>query len=117
MRQVVERGTGKSAKIPGISVFGKTGTAQKLDLLTGTYSDNAWVVSFVCGAPANDPDVIVLVMVDEPTTPGTHYGGTVAAPAAARILQFAETRVGSFVIPRLATQSSPAMSRDNAGSQ
>ena len=52
MKQVVERGTGKSAKIPGMSMFGKTGTAQKLDLLTGTYSDKAWVVSFVCGAPA-----------------------------------------------------------------
>ena len=108
MRQVVERGTGKSAKVPGMSMFGKTGTAQKLDLLTGTYSDKAWVVSFICGAPAEDPEVLVLVMVDEPTTPGTHYGGTVAAPTAARILQFAETRVDSFAIPRLATQDSPA---------
>ena len=103
MKQVIERGTGKSAKIPGLSMFGKTGTAQKLDLLTGTYSDKAWVLSFVCGTPAESPEVLVLVMVDEPTTPGVHYGGTVAAPTASRILQFAETRVRSFAIPRLTT--------------
>ena len=104
MKQVVERGTGKSAKITGLSMFGKTGTAQKLDLLTGTYSDKAWVLSFVCGAPAEDPEVLVLVMVDEPTTPGIHYGGTVAAPTASRILQFAESRVRSFAISRLTTR-------------
>ncbi len=100
MKQVVERGTGKSARIPGMSMFGKTGTAQKLDLLTGTYSDTAWVVSFVCGAPAEHPEVLVLVMVDEPTAPGIHYGGTVSAPTASRILQFAETRVHSLAISR-----------------
>lgn len=96
MKQVVERGTGKSAKTPGLSMFGKTGTAQKLDPETGTYSDTAWVLSFVCGAPAEDPKVLVLVMVDEPTSPGIHYGGTVAAPTAARILQYSEKRVRSL---------------------
>lgn len=100
MKQVVERGTGKSARIPGLSIFGKTGTAQKLDPATGTYSDKAWVVSFLCGAPAEDPAVIVLLMVDEPTAPGVHYGGTVAAPTASRILQFAEARV-RITAPRL----------------
>jgi cell division protein FtsI/penicillin-binding protein 2 len=88
---VVLRGTGKAARIPGLSIFGKTGTAQKLDPETGTYSDRAWVVSFVCGAPAEHPEALVLVMVDEPTAPGIHYGGTVAAPAAAKILQKAIT--------------------------
>lgn len=96
MKQVVERGTGKSARIPGLSIFGKTGTAQKLDPATGTYSDKAWVVSFVCGAPAENPAVLVLLMVDEPTAPGIHYGGTVAAPTAAKILQFAEARSRSL---------------------
>ncbi|MFN9720734.1 MAG: peptidoglycan D,D-transpeptidase FtsI family protein [Planctomycetota bacterium] len=100
MKQVVERGTGKQARIPGMSIFGKTGTAQKLDPETGTYSDTAWVVSFVCGAPAEDPRVIVLLMVDEPTAPGIHYGGTVAAPAASRMLQFAESRARSLGLPR-----------------
>lgn len=100
MKQVVERGTGKSARLPGMSMFGKTGTAQKLDLLTGTYSDTAWVVSFICGAPAENPEVLVLVMVDEPTAPGIHYGGTVSAPTASKILKFAETRVHSLAISR-----------------
>ena len=106
MKQVVERGTGKSARIPGLSMFGKTGTAQKLDPNTGTYSDSAWVLSFVCGAPAEDPKVLVLVMVDEPTSPGTHYGGTVAAPTAARILQFADKRVRSLTVPELSNADS-----------
>ncbi len=90
--QVVERGTGKSARTQGLSMFGKTGTAQKLDPETGTYSDSAFVLSFVCGAPAENPAVLVLLMVDEPTATGIHYGGTVAAPNAAKILQFAATR-------------------------
>lgn len=114
MKQVVERGTARSARVAGMSMFGKTGTAQKLDLLTGTYSDTAWVLSFVCGAPAEDPDVLVLVMVDEPTTPGTHYGGTVAAPTAARILQFAETRVRSFAATRLTQHDQPATGNRNS---
>ena len=92
MQQVVDRGTGKSARIKGLNIFGKTGTAQKMDPQTGTYSDKAWVLSFVCGAPAEQPRVLVLVMVDEPRTAGTHYGGTVAAPTAARILEFAVQR-------------------------
>lgn len=99
MRDVVERGTGKGARIPGLSMFGKTGTAQKLDAETGTYSDKAWVVSFVCGAPAENPRVLVLVMVDEPTAPGIHYGGTVAAPTAAKIVQFAEARAAELGLP------------------
>ncbi len=92
MRQVVERGTGKSARIKGLSMFGKTGTAQKLDPETGRYSDKAWVLSFVCGAPAESPQILVLVMVDEPTVAGVHYGGTVAAPAASQILKCALDR-------------------------
>lgn len=109
MKQVVERGTGKTAKIPGLSIFGKTGTAQKLDPETGTYSDKAWVLSFICGAPAEDPSVIVLLMVDEPTVPGVHYGGTVAAPTASKILQFAEARARTLDLhqPRMTQKDSP----------
>ena len=104
MVQVIERGTGKTARIPGLSIFGKTGTAQKLDPETGTYSDKAWVLSFICGAPAEDPSVIVLLMVDEPTVPGVHYGGTVAAPTAAKILQFAEARAKTLDLQRPAEE-------------
>ena len=87
MRDVVLRGTGTRANLPGYSVFGKTGTAQKLDAETGTYSADKYVSSFLCGAPAENPRVMVLVVVDEPSTGGSHYGGTVAAPAAAEILR------------------------------
>jgi cell division protein FtsI (penicillin-binding protein 3) len=85
--------------MPGISLFGKTGTAQKLDPETGTYSDRAWVVSFVCGSPADAPRVVVLVMVDEPTAPGIHYGGTVAAPTAARLAAVAAQRAIELGLP------------------
>lgn len=87
MTDVVRRGTGTRARIDGYAVFGKTGTAQKLDPATGTYSATKYVGSFLCGAPAEDPRVMVLVVVDEPSVGGTHYGGTVAAPAAAEILR------------------------------
>ncbi len=82
---VVERGTGTKARLPGIQVFGKTGTAQKVDAQTGKYSSTRHVSSFVCGAPAENPQVLVLVTIDEPT--GNQYGGIVAAPVAADILR------------------------------
>jgi cell division protein FtsI/penicillin-binding protein 2 len=97
LRDVITRGTGKAARTPGLDIFGKTGTAQKLDPNTGTYSDKAWVVSFVCGAPASNPAALVLVMVDEPTAPGIHYGGTVAAPTAARILAAATNHLSKRI--------------------
>ncbi|APZ92007.1 peptidoglycan D,D-transpeptidase FtsI family protein [Fuerstiella marisgermanici] len=93
MKGVVERGTGKNARINGMSIFGKTGTAQKPDPETGGYSNTKHICSFICGAPAENPQVLVLVMVDEPTADGLHYGGTVAAPTAANLLQFALNRL------------------------
>ena len=87
MTEVVTRGTGKKAQIPGYTVFGKTGTAQKLDPKTGGYSHSRHIGSFACGAPASDPKAIVLIAVDEPTAGPSTYGGIVAAPAAAEILK------------------------------
>lgn len=86
---VITRGTGKKARIDGYEVFGKSGTAQKLDPVTGKYSNELHVSSFVCGAPASDPRALVIVSVDEPTVAlnGEHFGGSVAAPAAAEILR------------------------------
>lgn len=87
LREVVKRGTGKKADLAGFRVFGKTGTSQKVDPATGTYSHSRHVNAFVCGAPAEDPRVLVIVVVDEPTGgPGEHLGGIVAAPIAADIL-------------------------------
>jgi cell division protein FtsI/penicillin-binding protein 2 len=86
MVEVITRGTGQRAKLKGYSVFGKTGTAQKLDP-RGGYSHSSHIGSFVCGAPADDPRALVLVSVDEPTRGPSNYGGIVAAPAAADILR------------------------------
>ena len=85
LHDVVARGTGTKAKIEGIEVFGKTGTAQKYDAAAREYSHSKHVCSFICGAPANDPQVLVLITVDEPQ--GGNAGGTVAAPIAANVLK------------------------------
>ena len=86
MADVVSRGTGKLARLETYTVFGKTGTAQKTDPRTGRYSDSDYIASFICGAPANDPQVLVLVVVDEPRG-RSHYGGVIAAPRAKSILK------------------------------
>ncbi len=87
MVEVVNRGTGRRAKLDDYTVFGKTGTAQKLDPKTGGFSKDRDVCSFVCGAPADDPKLLVLIVVDEPSLGENHGGGTVAAPHAARLLK------------------------------
>ncbi|MFH1198877.1 MAG: penicillin-binding transpeptidase domain-containing protein [Candidatus Omnitrophota bacterium] len=74
---VVEEGTGRMAKIEGISAAGKTGTAQKLEP-NGTYSHSKFVGSFVGFAPADVPMVAIAVIIDEPHP--NYYGGVVAAP-------------------------------------
>jgi cell division protein FtsI (penicillin-binding protein 3) len=84
---VVEKGTGTRCKIPGYRVFGKTGTAQKIDPETKAVSHTRYMGSFLGGAPADKPRVVVLVVVDEPDKSLGYYGGTVAAPAVKRILE------------------------------
>lgn len=93
---VVEEGTGKQGRIPGYRVFGKTGTAQKVDP-GGGISHSRYVGTFLTGAPAQDPRAVVLVVVDEPDKSIGYYGGTVAAPAAAAILEKTLTYLG---VPR-----------------
>ena len=86
MTEVVRRGTGKAASLREYTVFGKTGTAQKFDFEAKRFSNDRHVVSFIAGAPAARPRIIVLVMADEPTG-SEQAGGSVAAPAAAAILR------------------------------
>ena len=86
MVEVVQRGTGTKAKLEGYTLFGKTGTSQKMDP-DGRYSHTRHISSFVCGAPVHNPRVVVIVTVDEPTQGGSDYGGMVAAPAAADIVE------------------------------
>lgn len=87
LTEVIKRGTGRKAQIKTYEIFGKTGTAQKLDQETGQYSKELNISSFVCGGPADHPQALVLVTVDQPAGGGDGFGGTVAAPAAAKILE------------------------------
>jgi cell division protein FtsI/penicillin-binding protein 2 len=84
LSDAVSVGTGTNARIPGYVVAGKTGTAQKA--IPGGYSTTRYVASFVGFVPARDPQLVVLVVVDEPSV---HYGGVVAAPAFEKIASFA----------------------------
>lgn len=84
MVAVTEKGgTGTLAAVPGFRVAGKTGTAQKVDLVTGGYSADKRISSFVGFVPAEAPKLVVLVIVDEPAD--QVYGGLVAAPIFSRI--------------------------------
>lgn len=73
LEAVVAEGTGKRAYLPGFRIGGKTATSEKLPR-----SSNKYISSFIGFAPADDPKVMALVLIDEPT--GIYYGGTVAAP-------------------------------------
>ncbi len=83
-------GTASEVKVDGYTLAGKTGTAQKA--IDGGYSDSAFVASFVGFAPAQDPRLLVAVIVDEPQ--GDIYGGSVAAPAFGEIARFALPYLG-----------------------
>lgn len=78
LEAVVAEGTGKRAYLPGFRIGGKTATSEKLPR-----SSNKYISSFLGFAPANDPKVMALVLIDEPT--GIYYGGTIAAPVIAEL--------------------------------
>lgn len=83
---VINEGTGSKAKLAGYQVFGKTGTAQIARQGGGGYERNAYVGSFIGGAPASDPELVVIVSIRRPERSKGYYGGTVAAPAVREIL-------------------------------
>jgi cell division protein FtsI (penicillin-binding protein 3) len=86
MERAVEKGgTGSQAALEGYKVAGKTGTAQKADLTGGGYAEDKYLASFVGFVPAEDPEIVVLVVIDEPQK--HHYGGVVAAPVFRCIVQ------------------------------
>jgi len=88
MAGVVNEGTGKRAQLEKWQVFGKTGTANIARSNTRGYSDSEYVASFVAGAPAEDPAIVVLVSIRKPNRAlGKGYtGGVVASPVAAKIV-------------------------------
>jgi cell division protein FtsI (penicillin-binding protein 3) len=95
MEGVVTSGTGAKAAIPGFRVAGKTGTAQKVDPRTGTYSSALSIGSFVGFVPADAPRLAIIVVVDEPQ--GEAWGGVVAAPVFRRVGEQVLTYLG---VPR-----------------
>jgi cell division protein FtsI (penicillin-binding protein 3) len=91
MEGVVERGTAKSAQIPGYTIAGKTGTAAKL--VNGRYSDSDYNASFVGFVPSRQPAMTIIVVIDSPHGAG-YTGGVVAAPVFRRIAEASLRQLG-----------------------
>jgi cell division protein FtsI/penicillin-binding protein 2 len=91
LADVVARGTGQNAIIPGYTAGGKTGTADKI--IDGVYVEDQTIASFVGMAPIDDPKVVVAVVVDSPAFE-YRTGGTAAAPPFAAIMEAALHALG-----------------------
>ncbi len=109
LETVVSDGTGSNAYIPGFRVAGKTGTAQKV--VDGRYLQGKYVASFIGIAPADDPKVVVLVVIDEPD-PSNYYGGQIVAPVVGSILS--DTLRYLKVQPRYTEEEAERLVREKA---
>jgi cell division protein FtsI (penicillin-binding protein 3) len=89
MQAIVTEGTGSKARLNGYTSAGKTGTANKVDVVTHAYSHTKLVASFAGFAPVSNPAISVAVVIDTPTAGGevAHYGGAVSAPVFADVAQ------------------------------
>ncbi|MBF0196420.1 MAG: penicillin-binding protein 2 [Planctomycetes bacterium] len=83
LEEVVKRGTAKRAKSTLYRIAGKTGTTEKL--VDGKYVKDKNIGSFICLAPASNPKIVVMVLMDEPQ--GSSFGGVVAAPVARKVVE------------------------------
>jgi cell division protein FtsI (penicillin-binding protein 3) len=92
LTDVVDVGTGKAARIEGIRVAGKTGTAQKVDPKARRYHPTDRMSSFIGYVPADDPEFVILVVLDTPKK--ATYGGVVAAPVFRQIAEYSLRRAG-----------------------
>ncbi len=90
-------GTGMNAKVNGYIVGGKTGTAQKVNHVTGGYLDKSYISSFAGFIPAQDPKFVIYIAVDNPKK--GYYGAQVAAPVFSRVASYAVRKVG--IAPQL----------------
>jgi cell division protein FtsI (penicillin-binding protein 3) len=102
LEQVVNEGTGTSASVPGYTVAGKTGTAQIPTTGHDSYITGAYMASFVGFAPAANPTLSMIVVLDRPTP---IFGGTVAAPVFSQIMSYALHR---YDIPTTPGAETPA---------
>ncbi len=105
LESVTLSGTAKKAQLDGYSAAGKTGTAQKIDPKTKAYSKTKFVGSFVGFAPVNNPEVVIIVVIDEPA--GSYHGGDVAAPVFREIAE--QILPGMGVIPDVEIKSVPQL--------
>ena len=102
---VTLRGTAKAAQLDGYSAAGKTGTAQKIDPKTRAYSATKHVASFVGFAPVSNPQVAIIVVIDEPA--GAYHGGDVAAPIFREVAELILPTLG--VMPDIEVKSLPEL--------
>jgi cell division protein FtsI (penicillin-binding protein 3) len=102
---VTLRGTAKAAQLDGYSAAGKTGTAQKIDPKTRAYSATKHVASFVGFAPVSNPQVVIIVVMDEPA--GAYHGGDVAAPVFREVAELILPGLG--VMPDIEVKSVPEL--------
>src|SRR5215213_7053658 len=102
---VTLNGTAKKAQLDGYSAAGKTGTAQKIDPKTRSYSATKFVGSFVGFAPVSNPQVVIIVVIDEPA--GAYHGGDVAAPVFRAVAEQVLPHLN--VMPDIETKSVPEL--------
>jgi cell division protein FtsI (penicillin-binding protein 3) len=102
---VTLNGTAKKAQLDGYSAAGKTGTAQKIDPKTHSYSSTKFVGSFVGFAPASNPQVVIIVVIDEPA--GAYHGGDVAAPVFREVAEQVLPALG--VMPDIEMKPEPGL--------
>jgi len=103
-----DAGTGKSLRIPGYRLAGKTGTAQKINPDTGTVAGGGYVSNFVGFVPADQPKAMILVMIDRPRA-GKYYGASVAGPA---FVEIARAVIRRLQIPHSPPKSDKAIAVD-----
>ncbi|HEY1827169.1 MAG TPA: penicillin-binding protein 2 [Acidimicrobiales bacterium] len=114
LEQVVAQGTGTSAVVPGYAVAGKTGTAQIPTAGHDSYIPGAYMASFVGFAPAQNPTISMIVVLDRPTP---IFGGTVAAPVFSQIMSYALHRYDIPTSPGAATSTPPTGSSTTTSDQ
>jgi len=109
---VVLRGTGKIAAIPGIRIAGKTGTSKKY--VEGQYETGSYTASFVGFFPVEDPQIVCLVMMDNPRA-GNYTGGTTSAPIFRAIAEQLLNTSDVFASPAPTVVASSAVPQQNTG--
>jgi cell division protein FtsI (penicillin-binding protein 3) len=121
MEGVVLYGTGKQAQLNGYSSGGKTGTAQKIDPVTRTYSKTMHIASFAGIAPVNNPVISVAIVIDNPKG-GSYYGAAVSAPVFKEVAQQVLEYLGvshdiEVTAPRVNAKPEPTIAEDDAHEQ